>query len=192
MTIEYKYEITRVDETARCMDVVYSAEGHQTMYIGARLPYEGESLQAIVDMFSPVAYWLEQTASVVVPAVGESGTINTPVVETLESAKSKKLLEIAFWRYGRECSGININGVYFNTDRTARSQIVSAYLGLSETSTVEWKSNNSWITLDKPTMLNALTVIEAHVQQAFLDEKTLALQVNAAQSIAEVNAIEVV
>jgi hypothetical protein len=192
MTIEYKYEITRVDETARCMDVVYSAEGHQTMYIGARLPYEGESLQAVVDMFSPVAYWLEQTASVVVPAVGESGTINTPVVETLESAKSKKLLEIASWRYGRECSGININGVYFNTDRTARSQIVSAYLGLSETSTVEWKSNNSWITLDKPTMLNALTVIEARVQQAFLDEKTLALQVNAAQSIAEVNAIEVV
>lgn len=191
MTIEYTYEITRVDETARCMDVVYSAQGHQTMHIGARLPYEGEPLESVIEMFSPVGYWLQQAAAVVVPAVGQSGTIGTPVAETLQSVKTKKLLEIANWRYGRECSGISINGVYFSTDRTARSQLVSAYLALDETSTIEWKSNNSWITLDKSNIMNALTTIEAHVQQAFLDEKAIAAQVNAAQTIAQVNAIEV-
>lgn len=193
MTIEYTYEITRVDETARCMDVVYSAQGHQTMHIGARLPYEGESLESVIEMFSPVGYWLQQAAAVVVPTVGQSGTIGTPVaatIETLQSVKAKKLLEIANWRYGRECLGISINGVYFSTDRTARSQLVSAYLALDETSTIEWKSNNSWITLDKSNIMNALIAIEAHVQQAFLDEKAIAVQVNAAQTIAQVNAIE--
>lgn len=75
MTITYTYNIIAVDEQARCMEVVYSAEGHQTMHIGARLPYEGESLEAVIGMYAPVAYWTEQTLSVVLPAVGTSGTI---------------------------------------------------------------------------------------------------------------------
>lgn len=78
MSIEYTYEITSVDEAARCMEVVYSAEGRQTMRIGARLPFEGESLEAIIDMYAPVAYWREQELSVVVPQVGTTGVITPP------------------------------------------------------------------------------------------------------------------
>lgn len=75
MSIEYAYEIIKVDEAARCMEIVYSAAGHQTMYIGARLPYEGETLEQIVAMHSPVAYWEEQARPVVLPQVGSSGTV---------------------------------------------------------------------------------------------------------------------
>ena len=80
MSIKYTYEIIRVDKEARNMEIVYSAEGHQTMHIGARLPYEGESLEAIVEMYSPVNYWFEQAATVVEPLVGTKGTIS-PMVE---------------------------------------------------------------------------------------------------------------
>lgn len=76
MSITYSFEIIAVDEAARCMEIVYTAEGHQTMHIGARLPYEGETLEDIVRMYEPVRYWEEQQLAVVVPQVGVSGTLD--------------------------------------------------------------------------------------------------------------------
>jgi hypothetical protein len=78
VSITYSYQIISVDEAARCMEVVYTAEGRQTMHIGTRLPYEGEALEAVIGMYSPVAYWLEQEQTVQVPQVGTSGTIVPP------------------------------------------------------------------------------------------------------------------
>lgn len=94
MSIEYKYEIVSVDETARCMEVVYTAEGHQTLNIGARLPYAGESLEAVVQMFSPVRFWEEQQLVVEVPLVGTQGRVTSAslaaqaVPEVAESAQA--------------------------------------------------------------------------------------------------------
>ena len=76
MSITYTYEIISVDQVARCMEVVYSAEGHQTMHIGARLPFEGESLEAVIKAFAPVPLWLELATPVVAPPVGLSGVIS--------------------------------------------------------------------------------------------------------------------
>jgi hypothetical protein len=75
MSIAYKYEIIAVDAAARCMEVVYSAEGRPTMHIGARLPFEGESLEKVIGMYAPVSYWIEQERSVVIPQVGASGVV---------------------------------------------------------------------------------------------------------------------
>jgi hypothetical protein len=75
MSIEYTYEITSVNEQARCMEIVYNAAGYPTMHIGARLPYEGETLEAIIRMYAPVRYWEESTKTVVVPEVGVSGSL---------------------------------------------------------------------------------------------------------------------
>jgi hypothetical protein len=80
MSIEYTFEIVAVDAEAKCMEVVYRASGRQTMHIGTRLPYEGETVEDIVKMYEPVAYWLEQDRPVVVPEIGVSGVI-APAVE---------------------------------------------------------------------------------------------------------------
>ena len=96
MSIEYTYTVVSVDETARCMEVVYSAEGHQTMHISARLPYEGETLKQVIAMYAPVSYWEEKTRIVVPPAVGTSGVIEpepepvlAPVVQpTVQGAQT--------------------------------------------------------------------------------------------------------
>lgn len=77
MNISYTYEITAVDDAARCMEIIYTAEGRQTMHIGTRLPYEGESLEQVVAAYAPVTYWLEQERVVVSPAVGQTGMIDT-------------------------------------------------------------------------------------------------------------------
>lgn len=78
MSIEYTYEIISVNEEARCMEVRYTSEGREPVLVGARLPFEGEALDAVVHAYSPVRFWEEQDAKVVVPQVGHVGTI-TPI-----------------------------------------------------------------------------------------------------------------
>ncbi len=80
MSITYTYEIVTVDEQARCMEVIYRADGYPEYRISARLPYEGESLEAVIHMFSPVPHWIALRTPVVVPQVGATGVI-APVVE---------------------------------------------------------------------------------------------------------------
>ena len=45
MIIQYTYKIINVDTTARAMEILYVSEGRQTMHIGARLPFEGETIE---------------------------------------------------------------------------------------------------------------------------------------------------
>lgn len=88
MSIEYRYEIIAVDQAARCMEVVYSAEGHPTRHIGARLPYEGEALENVIQMYAPIRYWQELKANVVCPVIGTSGVITpTPPVPVREKSE---------------------------------------------------------------------------------------------------------
>lgn len=83
MSITYTYEIFAVDEAARCMEVVYSAEGRQKVHIGARLPFEGEGLEDVIRAFAPIPLWEEQARAVVAPSVGVSGTIFPQPVQVL-------------------------------------------------------------------------------------------------------------
>jgi hypothetical protein len=58
------------------MEVVYSSEGHQTIHIGARLPFEGETVESVIKMYAPVLLWLDSSKSVNVPAIGQRGYID--------------------------------------------------------------------------------------------------------------------
>jgi hypothetical protein len=73
--ITYTYEITAVDEAARCMEIVYTSEKYGVMQVGARLPFEGETVEQVVVMFSPVNEWRMRDLSVIVPEVGTSGQL---------------------------------------------------------------------------------------------------------------------
>ena len=75
MSYLYTYEIIKVDEVSRCMDIVYSAPDCPTVHVGARLPYENETLEAIIEMYSPVRYWEEQKLKLNIPKVGTTGKI---------------------------------------------------------------------------------------------------------------------
>ncbi len=191
MSIQYTYEIVKVDESARVMEVVYTAEGRQPMHIGARLPYVGESLESVVQMYSPVAYWLEQETEVVVPALG-SGSIGQVTLETLETAKAKKLAEVAAWRYGVETAGVTLGGATIRTDRESQSQITSAYTSLKNglLTSVNWKSaDGQWVALTLAQIEPIAAAVAQHVQSCFNAEMALTQQVNAAQTIEAVNAV---
>lgn len=185
--IPYTYEIISVDEQARAMEVVYSSEGRQTMHIGARLPYVGESLESIIQMYSPVAYWMEQDAQVVVPELG-SGEIVPPAPEpvTLESAKRDKLAELAAWRYAKEVGGINVAGAKVKTDRESQATLTGAFISLSQglLQSVDWKlDNGQWATLTLAEITPIAQAVVSHVQACFTAEKLMAAEINALPTI---------
>lgn len=74
--IPYTYEV--IESTDAGMVLRYTSPGRSPVNIGARLPYEGETLDAIAAMYSPVAYWLEQDAVKLPVPVGASGSF-TPL-----------------------------------------------------------------------------------------------------------------
>lgn len=99
MSIKYSYNIVSVDQAARCMEVVYSSVGRQTLHIGARLPYEDETLEAVIAMYAPIAYWLEQERQVQTPLTfsGELEHTSSVPVKDMAYAKRNSLLLFSDW-----------------------------------------------------------------------------------------------
>lgn len=75
MSIEYTYEIIFINEMSRNMEVVYSSEGYESMHVGVRIPYVGETLEDVIKAYSPVSGWIEQQIPLAVPAIGTKGTL---------------------------------------------------------------------------------------------------------------------
>ena len=75
MAISYNYEVVSVNTDAGVMEVVYTADGYTTQHIGARLPLESETLESIIEMYSPVGLWEEENAVRISVAVGTAGSI---------------------------------------------------------------------------------------------------------------------
>jgi hypothetical protein len=85
-TLSYTYEITRVDPDAKTMDILYTSPEHGTMLVGARMPWEGETVEMIAAMYSPVRNWVEQTLSVAPVAVGTGGEVQVSLAGDASAA----------------------------------------------------------------------------------------------------------
>jgi len=75
MNITYSYKIVSVDEKTKSMTIRYTSEKYGTVMIGAPLPYENETLESIIERYSPIASWLEKEKKVIVPAINTTGII---------------------------------------------------------------------------------------------------------------------
>ncbi len=193
--IDYSYNIIKVDNTSKVMEIVYTAPGRATMHISARLPYEGESLESIVQMYSPVAYWLEQSMPIVDVVEGTSGQITNTVSiapPTLNDVKIAKLAELASSRYNAETSGIVLDGNKIRTDRESQATLTGAYVTLQAgfTTSIDWKtSSGEWITLTLQEVEALASLVSSHVQACFATERALSALVISANTIEEVNSI---
>lgn len=75
MSINYTYKIINVNVEARCMEIIYSADGYPTRHVSTRIPYEDELLEAVVRNMSPILYWEELKRNIIPPSDGYSGEI---------------------------------------------------------------------------------------------------------------------
>lgn len=80
MNINYNYSIINVDHNAKSMEIVYDSPQYGVLHVGARLPWEGETVEDIVRMYNPVAYWIEQGRAPIEVVEGACGsqTIDFP------------------------------------------------------------------------------------------------------------------
>lgn len=69
----YSYEVVAATDVA--MELVYTCEGYGTHHIGARLPYEGETLEDVARMYAPIGQWNEEKAVKQSVQVGATGTV---------------------------------------------------------------------------------------------------------------------
>jgi hypothetical protein len=194
MNIQYTYEIIAVDQAARCMEVVYSSEGRQTMHIGARLPFEGESLEAVIQMYAPLAYWREQETPTIVVEVGHRGSMPLQGADnSLAAVKARKVAELADARYAYEQAGVMVNGLMIRTDRESRAAINMAYAGLKDGlfESIDWKgANDQWAKIGLAGITEIARAVAQHVQLAFAIEGQLTSQVAAASTVEQVEEVK--
>lgn len=192
MSIAYNYEIISVDQASRVMEVVYTAEGRQTMHISARLPYVGETTEGVVRTYAPVAYWIEQDQQTEMVQVGLSGRFDpeefsTP--KTIEDAKRLKLAELAAWRYEKETSGVYVSNVLIKTDRESQATLTGAFVALSQgfAASIDWKAaDGTWATIGLEQITPIARAVSEHVQNAFAQERQYADLIGSAATIEEV------
>lgn len=73
--MKFSYEVLLVNPDNRVMEVRYTADGYPPVNVSMRLPYIDESLESVVQMFSPVNYWKSLVAEVQHVFPGTTGQI---------------------------------------------------------------------------------------------------------------------
>lgn len=71
--ITYAYRVMHVGD--RSMEVEYSADGFDPVVVGMPRPREGNSVEAMIQAYSPVTYWLDLIAPRAEVEVGVSGEV---------------------------------------------------------------------------------------------------------------------
>jgi hypothetical protein len=110
---------------------------------------------------------------------------------TLETARMRKLAEIAASRFDAEVGGITLQGMAIDTSRESQALITGAALQATQDSTYtcNWKTAGGFVTLNAQTVLGVATAVRQHVQTCFDREATLSAQIAAAATIEDVVAV---
>jgi hypothetical protein len=88
------YQIVRVDPETKAMDILYTSPEHGSLLVGARMPWEGETVEAIAETFSPARYWLEKTLPVAQVSEGEEGQLSTAVASNSSTPRVASKLDL--------------------------------------------------------------------------------------------------
>jgi len=75
MRKEVNYEIVQVDEENQCMLINFTSEGREPIQVSARLPFEHETLESVVNAYSPEGIWYSRETKKANVQVGTTGTI---------------------------------------------------------------------------------------------------------------------
>jgi hypothetical protein len=114
------------------------------------------------------------------------------IAEKIATAKTERLAELAALRYEHETAGITLNGAAIETNRESQSLINGAwsYSQLNPSVLIDWKAESGWIQIDAATIAGIAGAVAAHVQACFSNERTLSEAINAAETVAAVQAID--
>lgn len=116
--------------------------------------------------------------------------------KTLGSIRELLRNEAAAERYRREVAGTKTTiqdlEVTLDTSRDGRNVFLQKYTLMGENDTVNWKFPEGWLTLTKSELGAAVTAGAAHIQDAFDWEKAKIEEIEAAETVEELDAIVIV
>jgi hypothetical protein len=163
--------ITRIEQGWLVGESVYP--GYLTRETGVTIPEElrGKRLAYVDGEFS------------------ELPPVQTPATKDDRDAKKAAL---AAKRYEVEIGGIEIAGAKVKTDRESQASLTGAYTSLKEgmLTSIDWKTEDGWVTLDLESCEAIAQAVAVHVQACFTQEKELSALIDAAQTVedlAEIN-----
>jgi hypothetical protein len=115
-----------------------------------------------------------------------------PKWASLAEGKAAQIEALAAKRYSVEIGGTTIGGVPIATDRDTQSKLVAIRILAKEDNayTVRWKTSAGFVTLDAATIIAVADGVRAFVQAAFDREATLIDAIEAATTLAELDAID--
>jgi len=104
----------------------------------------------------------------------------------LAMLKQRLLARLAEVRFEQETGGIMIAGAQVKTDRESQSTITGAYsMAVTDpATTVEWKADNGFVTLDSETIKVFGRAVFAHVQGCFARENFIRSQIEESANVA--------
>ena len=110
-----------------------------------------------------------------------------PVAE----AKKSKAGELAAARYDEEVGGFDLGGVAVATDRDSQAKLMAVRIKAKEDAayTVNWKTETGFVTLDAAAIIATADAVMAFVQALFDKEQAKIVEVNAATTVEDVQAI---
>lgn len=103
--------------------------------------------------------------------------VTSPVI-SLAELKKQKISALAEYRYKKETGGFLLNGLFVSTDDRAKTLLIGARIEAVEaiennqSYSINWKTENGFITLDATTIISISNVVRAFVQGCFDKEKT--------------------
>ncbi|CAK0753422.1 hypothetical protein CCP4SC76_2460005 [Gammaproteobacteria bacterium] len=116
-----------------------------------------------------------------------------PAPQDPNQLRQSRKIDLAAIRFEYETSGITLDGNQIATDRQSQALINGAYSYslIDPNLSIDWKANNgAWVALGASEVAGIALSVANHVQQCFSREKALCAALDAANSIEEINAVD--
>ena len=116
------------------------------------------------------------------------------IPRTLADVKQAQIDALADYRWRKETGGVALpDGGAIDTTREAQAQVSSAFNALSSgmIESAEWKSRLGWVTVTLAEFGLIAGMVAKHVQACFSAERTVTLDIEAAETVDDLAALDI-
>jgi hypothetical protein len=130
---------------------------------------------------------LDSFVSIYNDEIAKIASEKSPVLDIAQT-RTKKIQELAAYRYKIETSGITIDGMIVDTDRQSQAMLTGAtlYSSLIPEAVIDWKGVNGWVQIDKQSIEKVALIVGAYVQACFTCEKKHSEAINKLETKEEI------
>ena len=153
--------------------------------------------EPVIDRPAPDHNRLTQSAARRTPTRDDAGRLvqNWEIIpRTLADVRQAQIDALADYRWRKETGGVALpDGGAIDTTREAQAQVSSAFNALSSgmIETVEWKSRLGWVTVTLAEFGLIAGMVAKHVQACFSAERTVTLDIEAAETVDDLAALDI-